>query len=72
MGARFVEKILTFLFDTLATIVAFATTFWLRYEWLQYKSYYLPEGFDPTVNFASYSPLLFILTGAWLALFFFI
>lgn len=68
MAWRFFEKLLTFLFDILAIIIAFAATFWLRY-----KSNLFPETFDPLINLTlqDYGTPLVVWTVAWLLLFFF-
>ncbi|MBD3392356.1 MAG: exopolysaccharide biosynthesis polyprenyl glycosylphosphotransferase [Chitinivibrionales bacterium] len=66
MGARFTEKLATFLFDVLAFTVAFITTFWLRY-----KSNFFPEAYDPYLEFSSYVTPMITLCGGWILLFFF-
>lgn len=66
MGTRFIEKIITFLFDILAINIAFAATFWLRY-----KSNIFPETYNPSINFAEYVTPCLILTVLWILLFFF-
>lgn len=66
MGTRFLEKIITFLFDVLAINAAFAATFWLRY-----KSNIFPETYNPSLLFAEYMIPSLILCVAWVFLFFF-
>jgi exopolysaccharide biosynthesis polyprenyl glycosylphosphotransferase len=65
MGARFAEKLATFVFDVLAFNVAFVTTFWLRY-----KSGLFPEAHDPDLVLSSYMPPLIILCCGWIVMFF--
>jgi exopolysaccharide biosynthesis polyprenyl glycosylphosphotransferase len=66
MGIRFLEKLITFIFDVIAVNIAFVTTFWLRY-----KSNFFPESYNPDVDFASYFVLSISFTAGWIALFFF-
>lgn len=65
MWARFFEKLATFFFDTVAVNFAFFVTFWLRY-----KSNLFPESFDPNIQFVDYFVPMYVMTGAWLVLFF--
>jgi exopolysaccharide biosynthesis polyprenyl glycosylphosphotransferase len=66
MGARLLEKLITFVFDIIAVNVAFFTTFWLRY-----KSNLFPETFNPDIDFSSYFVLTLSFTAGWIGLFFF-
>ncbi len=63
--ARFLEKLVTFLFDAAAVNVAFVTTFWLRY-----KSNFFPEAYSPDVDFSTYIVLSLSFTCGWIVLFF--
>jgi FlaA1/EpsC-like NDP-sugar epimerase len=66
MGARFLEKLITFLFDVIAVNIALFTTFWLRY-----KSNFFPETYNPDIDFSSYFILTLSFTAGWMGLFFF-
>lgn len=66
MGVRFLEKLLTFLFDVVAVNVAFVAAFWLRY-----MSGVFPEAADPNRVLSAYFPAMGIFTIAWISLFFF-
>ncbi|MDG5815047.1 sugar transferase [Chitinispirillales bacterium ANBcel5] len=65
MILRLLEKIFTFLFDWLAINVALFTTFWIRYS----SGLFSVESQD-AINPYSYIEPSFILSGAWLVLFF--
>jgi exopolysaccharide biosynthesis polyprenyl glycosylphosphotransferase len=66
MGVRFLEKLITFLFDIFAVNIAFFMTFWLRY-----KSNFFPETYNPDIEPSSYILLSLCFTAGWTGLFFF-
>ena len=66
MGIRLIEKLITFLFDVTAIMVAFYVTVWLRY----YSSVF-PETYNPHIDLSSYVIPSLVLTTMWIALFFF-
>lgn len=66
MAIRFLEKLITFVFDFLAINIAFFTAFWLRY-----KSNLFPEAFNPYLELFAYIQPSFIVAVLWVTLFFF-
>lgn len=66
MAVRFIEKLVTFLFDILAINVAFFTAFWLRYQ-----SRIFPESFNPYVEPLAYLTPALVMCAVWILLFFF-
>ena len=66
MAIRFLEKLITFLFDIIAINVAFFTAFWLRY-----KSNLFPESFNPYLEPLAYVTPALVMCAVWIILFFF-
>jgi exopolysaccharide biosynthesis polyprenyl glycosylphosphotransferase len=66
MGIRVLEKLLTLLFDLAAITVAFYVTLWLRYF-----SHFFPETYNPAIDLSSYLFPSMVMSGCWIALFFF-
>ncbi|MDD5676196.1 MAG: sugar transferase [Chitinivibrionales bacterium] len=66
MAIRFLEKIITLVFDALALSLAFGLTFWLRYQ-----SGFFPETYNPLLDFSDYLFPGQIITACWIVLFFF-
>lgn len=66
MGNRFLEKILTFLFDVLSVNLAFVLTFWLRY-----KSNIFTDTYNSTELLVDYLLPAILTTVPWVILFFF-
>lgn len=65
MGRRFLEKLLTFLFDALAISGAFFITVWLRFQ-----SGFFPNALNPDLDFGYYITPSIIMTSAWLLFYF--
>jgi exopolysaccharide biosynthesis polyprenyl glycosylphosphotransferase len=66
MNARFIEKVITFLFDVAALNVAFFTTYWIRFR----SGIFAAEISEIPTTFTYVEPSL-ILCGGWIVLFYF-
>lgn len=66
MATRFLEKLLTFLFDIIAINIAYFVAFWLRY-----KSNLFPDVFNPYLELANQLSPSLVVSVLWVILFFF-
>jgi exopolysaccharide biosynthesis polyprenyl glycosylphosphotransferase len=66
MAIRFIEKIITFIFDILSVNLALFSAIWLRYQ-----SNFFPQVFDPYLDYSSYTVPSIIITIVWILLYFF-